>query len=102
MVKSLVSLRVEKRRLLRLVKKQAIVRGKIRRAREEEEKLRAEVKQLERIAAKKFQKKRGILSKMVAKTRSPETKERLQKAKGKLRRGWAAFQKFADKYGEKL
>lgn len=97
---SLAGLRAEKKRLLTLIKKQSIARRKIRVAQEEEEKLKSEVRKLQRIAARKVSTKSVKLSRIIERVRSPETKEKLKKIKSRLQKGFKAFQKFANKHGK--
>ena len=98
--KTTACLEAEKKRLLTLIKKQSIEKGKIRRAKEREMKLKRDVARLKAIASKNRRNRDTKLSRAIAKARSPETKAKLRRAKSKTKKAWAAFQRFADKYGD--
>jgi len=90
----------EKRKLLNLIKKKSVEQGNIRRAREKENKLKRDIERLTAIAKGKKQGSERRLNRLITKARSPETRARIIRAKSKVKKGWAAFQRFADKYGD--
>jgi len=92
-------LKKEKAKLLRLAKKQAEIRGKERRAREERIALEKQIANLRKATQEKLIKRDSKINRLIAKARSPETKAKLAKAKSKGKSAFAAFQRFANKYG---
>ena len=103
--KRIASLKAEKKKLLMLIKKKAIIRGRKRQLREEEAKLKSEVMRLKKISVVKIKKKNKLLTKLMTKARSPETKERLRKGKTALKKFGSAVNKALGKlegFGENL
>ena len=99
MVNKIKSLKQQRNKLLILAQKQRKVRKKLMEARREEEKLKLEIRLL------KSETSKSVVRKMARVARAADTPARRAKARRvvkDLKKGFAAFQKFANKHGEKL
>lgn len=100
MSKTLIQLRIEKKKLLRLANKQFQEERIIRKAQDEKRKLKAQVRALKRRTSRTILAKTKRISKSLrSRATSPEAKRKLKGLKGELKRRFSKFQDFANKYG---
>ncbi len=100
MGKTIIQLRMEKKRLLKLANKQFQQDRNIREAQEEKRRLKKQVMTLKRRTSKSIlARTRRLTKKIHSRATSPQAKRRLLIAKKKTKSAFNKFQDFADRFG---
>ena len=100
MGRTIMQLRIEKKRLLKLANKQFQQDRKIREAQEEQRRLKAQVRTLKRRTSKSLiARTRRLTKRIQSASTNPQTKRRLMATKKKTKSAFSKFQDFADRFG---
>ncbi|KKN58803.1 hypothetical protein LCGC14_0548090 [marine sediment metagenome] len=99
MGKTIMQLKIERKRLLKLANKQFQQDRKIRAAQEEKRRLKKQVRTLKRRTSKSIIARTRRLTRRIQSTAtSPQAKRRLIGLKGEIKRKFSKFQDFADRF----
>ncbi len=100
MGKTLMQLKIERKRLLKLANKQLQEDRIIRGAQEEKRRLKAQVRTLKRRTSRTVLARTKRLTKRLhSRATTPQAKRRIKGLKSEIKRRFSKFQDFADKYG---
>lgn len=97
MANKIKSLKQQRNELLLLAKKQRRTRKKLSEAKNQEQKLRGEIKALKAETGKNVVRR---ISRTIRAADTPVRREQAKRTVKKLKKGFAAFQKFADRFGD--
>ena len=100
MGRTLMQLKIERKRLLKLANKQFQEDRIIRTAQEEKRRLKAQVRALKKRTSRTvLAKTRRLTKRLHATATTPEAKRRIKGLKSEIKRGFSKFQDFANSFG---
>ncbi len=100
MGKTIMQLRMERKRLIKIAKKQMIEERKIREAQEEKRRLKKQVAALKKRTSRTILARTKKITKSIkSRATSPEVKRNLMGIRRELKRKFSKFQALADRFG---
>ncbi len=100
MGRTLMQLKIERKRLLKLANKQFQEDRIIRAAQEEKGRIKAQVRALKKRTSRTvLAKTRRLTKRLHATATTPQAKRRIKGLKQEIKRGFSKFQDFADRFG---